>query len=255
MVEKAQLEPPDIVVEIGPGMGALTQELARRAGLVIALEIDRGLLSILREVIAGIDNVRLVEGDALKTDFDELVREALGAEFRGRLPSYKIVANLPYYVTSPLLLHLLGNNFNIQYIVVMLQAEVAERLVARPGGKEYGALSVFVQYFAEPQIIMRVPRTVFYPRPEVDSAVVRLVMRPRFPGEEDREFFFRVVRAAFAQRRKTLANALCGLTGAREPVEAALREAGINPLRRGETLSLEEFALLSRALQAKMGRR
>lgn len=256
IVEEAGLKPRDIVVEIGPGLGALTQELARRAGLVIALEIDRGLVSALREIVTGIENVRLVEGDALKTDFDELVREVLGVEDRGRLPGYKIVANLPYCITSPLLLHLLGNNFNIQYLVVMLQAEVAERLVARPGGKDYGALTVFVQYFTEPQIIMRVPRTVFYPRPEVDSAVVRLLVRPQPPGEiEDREFFFRVVRAAFAQRRKTLANALRTLTCAREPVEAALSEAGIAPLRRGETLSLEEFVRLSRSLQAKMGRR
>lgn len=256
IVEKAELTPEDIVVEIGPGLGALTQELARRAGLVIALEIDRGLVAALREIVTGIENVCLVEGDALKTDFDELVREVLGVEDRGRLPGYKIVANLPYCITSPLLVHLLGNNFNIQYLVVMLQAEVAERLVARPGVKDYGTLTVFVQYFAEPQIIMRVPRTVFYPRPEVDSAVVRLVVRPQPPVDiEDREFFFRVVRAAFAQRRKTLANALRTLTSAREPVEAALSEAGIAPLRRAETLSLEEFVRLSRSLQAKMGRR
>lgn len=256
IVEKAELTPEDIVVEIGPGLGALTQELARRAGLVIALEIDRGLVAALQEIVTGIENVRLVEGDALKTDFDELVREVLGVEDKGRLPGYKIVANLPYCITSPLLVHLLGSNFNIQYLVVMLQAEVAERLVARPGVKDYGALTVFVQYFADPQIIMRVSRTVFYPRPEVDSAVVRLVVRPQPPVEiEDREFFFRVVRAAFAQRRKTLANALRSLTGAREPVEAALKEAGIAPLRRAETLSLEEFVRLSRSLQAKMGRR
>lgn len=256
IVEKAELTPEDIVVEIGPGLGALTQELARRAGLVIALEIDRGLVAALREIVTGIENVCLVEGDALKTDFDELVREVLGVEDRGRLPGYKIVANLPYCITSPLLVHLLGNNFNIQYLVVMLQAEVAERLVARPGVKDYGTLTVFVQYFAEPRIIMRVPRTVFYPRPEVDSAVVRLVVRPQPPVDiEDREFFFRVVRAAFAQRRKTLANALRTLTSAREPVEAALSEAGIAPLRRAETLSLEEFVRLSRSLQAKMGRR
>ncbi|MGI9952574.1 16S rRNA (adenine(1518)-N(6)/adenine(1519)-N(6))-dimethyltransferase RsmA [Moorellaceae bacterium AZ2] len=256
IAEKAQLQPEDVVVEIGPGLGALTLELARRARLVVALEIDRDLVAALQEILVDRPNVRLVEGDALKADFDRLVEEALGLKDRGRLPGYKVVANLPYYITSPLLCHLLENSFHIQYMLLMLQAEVARRLVAHPGAKEYGALTLFVRYFARPQIVMQVPRTVFFPRPEVDSAVVRLDLYPQPPVKVgDRDFFFRVVRAAFAQRRKTLANALRSLTGAREPVEAALAAAGIEPFRRGETLSLEEFARLSRCLQAYVGRR
>ncbi|GFN21731.1 MAG: 16S rRNA (adenine(1518)-N(6)/adenine(1519)-N(6))-dimethyltransferase RsmA [Thermoanaerobacteraceae bacterium] len=256
MAKEARLRPEDVVVEIGPGLGALTLELARRARMVVALEIDRGLVRALQEILVDRPNVRLVEGDALKADFDGLVAKALGLQDRGRLPAYKVVANLPYYITSPLLRRLLESGFHIGCMLLMLQAEVARRLVAPPGGKEYGALTVLVQYYARPEIVMQVPRTVFFPRPEVDSAVVRLDLHARPPVEVgDRDFFFRVVRAAFAQRRKTLANALRSLVGARGPVEEALAAAGINSSRRGETLSLEEFAYLSRCLQACVGRR
>jgi len=256
IAEEARLRPEDVVVEIGPGLGALTLQLAGRAKMVVALEIDRGLLRALEEILGDRPEVRLVEGDALKADFDGLVEEALGLQDGGRLPDYKVVANLPYYITSPLLVRLLEGGFHIREMLLMLQAEVARRLVAPPGGKEYGALTLLVQYYARAAIVMHVPRTVFYPRPEVDSVVVRLEVHRRPPVEVgDRDFFFRVIRAAFGQRRKTLANALRSLVGTRGPVEEALAAAGIDPSRRGETLSLEEFAGLSRCLQACMGRR
>ncbi|SMB89345.1 dimethyladenosine transferase [Thermanaeromonas toyohensis ToBE] len=256
IVEEAGLSAADVVVEIGPGLGALTWELAQRARQVIGVEIDRNLVQVLREVLAGQPNVSLVEGDALKIDFDELVGKTLGIEGRGRLPAYKVVANLPYYITSPLLNHLLSSDFHIDRLVLMLQLEVAERLVARPGTKDYGMLTVFTQYFAEIQWVMYVPRTVFFPRPEVDSAVVRLYKRSHPPVEVgDEEFFFRVVRASFSKRRKILPNALKELAGGREAVFKALDTAGIAPFRRGETLSLEEFAKLSRCLKNELGRR
>lgn len=256
IAEEAGLKITDIVVEIGPGLGALTWELAQRAGRVIGIEIDRNLVQVLRELLVGQSNVSLIEGDALKIDFDELVGKTLGVEDRGRLPAYKVVANLPYYITSPLLTHLLSSGFNIDRLVLMVQLEVAERLVARPGTKDYGTLTVFTQYFAEIQWIMRVPRTVFFPRPEVDSAVVRLHKRSCPPVEvEDEEFFFKVVRASFSKRRKILPNALKELVREREAIFKALDMAGIAPLRRGETLSLEEFARLSRYLKRELGRR
>ena len=256
IAEEAALETRDIVVEIGPGLGALTWELAQRAGWVIGVEIDRNLLQVLREILEGQSNVLLIEGDALKIDFDELVGKSLGMEGRGRLPAYKVVANLPYYITSPLLLHLLGSGFNIKRLVLMVQLEVAQRLVAGPGTKDYGALTVFAQYFADIQWVMRVPRKVFFPRPEVDSAVVRLDRRlfPPVDVGDDEEFFFRVVRASFSKRRKILPNALKELVGDRGVVFKALDAAGIAPIRRGETLSLEEFASLSRCLKKELGR-
>ncbi|MCG0277346.1 MAG: 16S rRNA (adenine(1518)-N(6)/adenine(1519)-N(6))-dimethyltransferase RsmA [Thermanaeromonas sp.] len=256
IAEEAALAADDVVVEIGPGLGALTRELAQRAGRVIGIEIDRNLVQVLREILEGQPNVVLVEGDALKINFDELVGETLGMQGRGRLPAYKVVANLPYYITSPLLVHLLGSGFNIERLVLMVQLEVAQRLTAGPGTKDYGALTVFAQYFADIQWVMRVPRTVFFPRPEVDSAVVRLYKRPRPPVDvgDDEEFFFRVVRASFSKRRKILPNALKELVGDREKVFKALDTAGIMPIRRGETLSLEEFARLSRCLKKELGR-
>ncbi|GAF25816.1 dimethyladenosine transferase [Moorella thermoacetica Y72] len=245
----AEVGPGDTVVEIGPGLGALTQELAARAGLVIAIEIDRELFAALEETLAGRDNVRLVAGDALKVDFDRLVAGILGTG-EGRLPTYKVVANLPYYITTPILMHLLTSRFRIAELVLMVQAEVGYRMLARPGGKDYGALSVVVQYYTEPAVVLKVPRTVFYPRPEVDSLVLKLTCRTRPVVQvEDEDFFFRVVRAAFNQRRKTILNALGSLGFEKSKIMEALAGAGIDPRRRGETLGMEEFASISRTLQ------
>jgi len=243
----AELTESDLVVEIGPGLGALTARIARSAGKVLAVEVDRGLLPALTEVLEGAENVEVVQGDALKINFDTMVEEKTGGKF-GRGEKYKLMANLPYYITSPLLLHLLLSRFNISLIVVMVQLEVAARLAASPGTKAYGALSLAVQYFTEPKMLFHVPRTVFLPQPDVDSAVVRLAVRPE-PAVtvHNEEAFFKIIRAAFGQRRKTLLNSLAGssLGADRETCLRVLRNAGIDPGRRGETLSLAEFAVLA----------
>ncbi len=255
IVLAAALDSSDTVVEIGAGLGALTRELAAAAGLVIAIEIDRDLIPALRETLPDKTNVRLVAADALQVDFDRLVARFKG-EVEGRLPAYKVVANLPYYITTPLLMHLLTSRFGFTTAVLMVQAEVGCRMLARPGGKEYGSLSVAVQYYAEPAIVGKVPRTVFYPRPEVDSLVVKLTRRQQPPVPvADEDFFFQVVRAAFNQRRKTLLNALGNLGLERSQLLQAMAAAGIEPRRRGETLAIPEFAHLSAALQIAMERR
>lgn len=248
IVVAANLTAADTVVEIGPGIGTLTCRLADTAGKVVAVEVDRALVNLLKETLSGCTNISLVEGDALKIDFDALVAAADGA-----FP-YKVVANLPYYITTPLLTRLLTGNFQVSLLVVMVQKEVAFRLVARPGTKEYGALSVLVQYKTEPELVAVVSRGSFFPAPEVDSAVVRLTVRSLAPAAvSDEELFFRVVRAAFARRRKTLTNALAGsgLGLGRDAWPEVLARAGIDPMRRGETLSLEEFAAVTRALAAE----
>lgn len=255
IAQASGLGPSDIVVEIGPGLGALTQELAARAGLVIAVEIDRELLSSLQETMAGRTNINLVEGDALKLDFDQLVSRLAG-KVEGRLPTYKVVANLPYYITTPLLMHLLGSKFRITEMVLMVQAEVGYRMLAAPGRKDYGSLSVAVQYYTEPSIVFKVPPTVFYPRPKVDSLVVKLAVRahPLIEGINE-DLFFLVVRTAFSQRRKTLLNALGNMALERSVLLNALETAGIDPRCRAETLSIQQFAKLSSAMQQQWERR
>ncbi|MDI6631157.1 MAG: 16S rRNA (adenine(1518)-N(6)/adenine(1519)-N(6))-dimethyltransferase RsmA [Bacillota bacterium] len=248
IVAAANLTAADTVVEIGPGIGTLTGRLAEAAGKVVAVEVDPALVALLKETLSRFPNLYLVEGDALKADFNALVAAAGGA-----FP-YKVVANLPYYITTPLLTRLLTGNFRVALLVVMVQKEVALRLVARPGTKEYGAISVLVRFMAEPELVAVVSRGSFFPAPEVDSAVVRLTVRPSAPVTiPDEELFFRVVRAAFAQRRKTLTNALAGsgLGLGRDAWPEVLARAGIDPTRRGETLSLEEFAAVTRSLAAE----
>ncbi|OPY58665.1 MAG: Ribosomal RNA small subunit methyltransferase A [Pelotomaculum sp. PtaU1.Bin035] len=256
IVAAAELRPTDLVVEIGPGLGALTARAAGSAGKVLAVEIDRGLLSALAETLEGVGDVKVIHGDALEIDFDNLVQERTGGKFGQGGERYKLLANLPYYITSPLLLRLLLKRYNISLMVVMVQLEVAARLAAAPGSKDYGALSVAAQYFTEAQILFRVPGTVFFPQPEVSSAVVRLAVRPEpaVPAR-DEETFFKVVRAAFGRRRKTLLNSLAGSEfGIGKGVwKAVLESSGIAPARRGETLSLAEFALITDNLLAMRG--
>jgi len=252
IVDAAEIAENDVVVEIGPGLGILTAACARRAGLVIGVELDQQLFPVLEEVLCEYDNVRLVQGNALEVDFDELV-----AEFSSepRTP-YKVLGNLPYYLSSSLLLRLLEGKFRAELFVFMLQREVAERLVARPGGKDYGSLSVVVQYYAEPELLFTVSRDAFYPPPQVASAVVRLRRRSQPPVEVEEALFFQVVRAAFRYRRKTLRNALLE-AGLLEPgvLEEVFRKSGIEPSRRGESLSLAEFAALANALACLVQRR
>ncbi|RDV84614.1 16S rRNA (adenine(1518)-N(6)/adenine(1519)-N(6))-dimethyltransferase RsmA [Ammonifex thiophilus] len=247
ITEAAELSPADTVVEVGPGLGALTARLLEEAGRVVAIELDPRLEAFLRARLGGHPRLTLIRGDALKCDFDLLVREAGGSY------PYKVVANLPYYLTSPLLLRLLTSSWHISLMVLMLQREVALRLLASPGTKEYGSLSLLVQYYTSPSLVTFVPRHSFYPPPEVDSAVVRLEVRAHPPVEVgDESIFFGVIRAAFAKRRKTLLNALASssLGLSKEDWQRLLAEVGVDPGRRGETLSLEEFARIARRLQS-----
>lgn len=236
ILSAAELQPGDRVLEIGPGIGTLTQALAEAGAWVTAVELDKKLPAVLAETLKGCDNVTIVSGDILKVDIEGL----MGGE------PFKVVANLPYYITTPILLALLEKKLNISLIVTMVQKEVAERMTALPGGKDYGALSVAVQYYTEPDIVITVPPKSFYPAPEVDSVVIRCRRRAEPPVEcRDEKMFFRVARASFGQRRKTLINALKGAGFLQEDIDRAVSRAGIDPGRRGETLSLEEFARLA----------
>lgn len=247
IVEAAGLDKDKGALEIGPGIGALTEKLAQTAGAVTAVEIDQRLIPILKEVLEPYPNVRVHHGDVLKVDLQELFRE----HFDG-VSKVSVVANLPYYVTTPILMKLLEEKLPLENIVVMIQKEVAVRMAASPGSKDYGSLSIAVQYYSEPKLVCTVPHTVFIPQPNVESAVIRLQVRENPPVEVDDEaHFFEVVQASFAQRRKTIANNLKSrfFSGeGRERLEQLLQEAEIEPSRRGETLSIEEYARLSRVL-------
>lgn len=241
----------DTVVEIGPGIGALTLALAARAEQVIALELDKKIVPVLREVTSGFANITIVEGDAVKENFDTLVEGVAGPQ-KAR-EGYRVAANLPYYVTTPIIMHLFEKDFNIKSMVFMMQKEVADRIMAEPGGKDYGSLSVVVQFFAKPSLVTKVPPTVFLPQPEVESAVIRLDKHKSPPVNiSNKEFFFKVVRAAFGKRRKTLLNALSNsaLKLDKNLIQKACEKSGIDPKTRAETLSIEQFADLSENLSA-----
>ena len=245
IVEAADITKDDCVLEIGPGIGTLTQRLAEAAGEVVAVEIDRNLLPILAETLADYDNVTVLNEDILKADI-----RGIAAEHGGR--PLKIVANLPYYITTPIIMSLLESRVPTASITVMVQKEVADRMRVGPGSKEYGSLSLAVQYYAKPEMIARVPAACFMPKPNVDSAVIRLTRYDKPPVEvRDEEWLFAVIRASFNQRRKTLANGLAnagnlGLN--RGQVGAVLDELGMPLAVRGETLTLERFAELSNRL-------
>ena len=238
IVDAAQIHPGDHVLEIGPGIGTLTQGLAEAGADVTAVELDKKLPAVLAETLKAYDRVRIVPGDILKVDIPALM---------GQEP-FKVVANLPYYITTPILMTLLERRLPITMMVTMVQKEVAERMTARPGSRSYGALSVAVQYYTEPEIVLNVPPRSFIPAPEVESVVIACRVRsvPAVKVSEEK-MFFRVVRAAFGQRRKTLANALRGGGLPKEQVRAAMERAQMDPQRRGETLSLEEFGRLADA--------
>ncbi|AIQ61779.1 16S rRNA methyltransferase [Paenibacillus stellifer] len=247
IVDAAGLKENTGVLEIGPGIGALTERLAAEAGAVTAVEIDQRLIPILSDVLAPYPHVKIRHGDVLKVDLRQLFAE----DFSG-VERVSVVANLPYYVTTPILMKLLEEKLPLANIVVMIQKEVADRMAASPGGKDYGSLSIAVQYYSEPELICTVPHTVFIPQPNVESAVIRLKVRERPPVEvKDENHFFEVVRASFTQRRKTISNNLKARffpKEGRERLEELLAAAGIEPSRRGETLSLAEYARLSDVL-------
>ncbi|WP_114572231.1 16S rRNA (adenine(1518)-N(6)/adenine(1519)-N(6))-dimethyltransferase RsmA [Exiguobacterium flavidum] len=248
IVGAAGLTPESGVLEIGPGIGSLTEQSAKLAKKVVALEIDQRLLPILDDSMAPYPHVSVIHGDALELDLAEIVER----EFTSQgITDLAVVANLPYYVTTPIIMRILEAKAPFRTLVMMIQKEVAERIGAKPGTKAYGSLSIAIQYFAEAEVCFTVPKQVFIPAPNVDSAVIRLNIRKEPAVRvEDEAFFFEVTRASFAQRRKTILNNLTSHFGkaAKPDVEAALEKAGVDPKRRGETLSLEEFAQLADAL-------
>lgn len=236
IVAAAELSEADTVLEVGPGIGTLTQGLAESKARVVAVELDTRLLPVLATTLNGYDNVRVVHGDILKVN----IMEEVGA------PSFKVCANLPYYITTPIIFALLEKRLPMERLVAMVQKEVAERMAAQPGGKEYGALSVAIQYYTEPKIAFIVPPTSFIPAPAVDSAVIVCKRREKPPVEVcDEGLFFRVVKAAFSLRRKMLSNSLKNMGIKSERVAKWLELAGVDGKRRAETLSLEDFAKLT----------
>ncbi|QQZ09487.1 16S rRNA (adenine(1518)-N(6)/adenine(1519)-N(6))-dimethyltransferase RsmA [Heyndrickxia vini] len=248
ITEHAGLSEDSGAIEIGPGIGALTEHLARASKKVVAFEIDQRLLPILEDTLSPYSNVKVIHQDVLKANIHQIVEE----EFK-EVNDLMVVANLPYYVTTPIILRLLSEHLPLRGIVVMLQKEVADRISAKPGTKEYGSLSIAIQYYTKAETVMIVPKTVFMPQPNVDSAVIRLTLHDKPIVEVDNEeFFFQVTRASFAQRRKTILNNLTSqLPNGKElktEILKSLEISNIDPTRRGETLSIEEFAFLSNQL-------
>lgn len=245
IIEGAGIAADDLVIEIGPGIGVITYEASLVARKVIAVEIDRKLIPILSETLADRDNIELLNADILKTDVNALIDEARRKD--DKIKNVQIIGNLPYYITTPIIMKLLEEGVKADSITVMMQKEVADRIKAVPNTKAYGALSVAVQYYCETESVVNVPKEVFVPRPQVDSTV--LCLRPRKTKAvevTDDEIFFKVVRAGFGQRRKTLSNSLQGLADiSKDTVKELLAASGIDASRRAETLSLEEFAELA----------
>ena len=243
IIGAAQIGPDDFVLEIGPGIGTMTQYLAEAAREVVAVEIDTKLIPILQDTLKEYDNVTVLNEDILKVDIRKIAEEKNGGK------PIKVVANLPYYITTPIIMGLFESEVPLDSITVMVQKEVADRMQVGPGTKDYGALSLAVQYYAEPYIVANVPPNCFIPRPAVGSAVIRLTRYQEKPVKvNDASFMFKIIRASFNQRRKTLQNGLYNSSELRIPKEktvAALEEMGLTPTIRGEKLSLEEFAQLS----------
>ncbi len=243
IITAAEITEDDCVLEIGPGIGTMTQHLACAAKKVIAVEIDRALIPILQDTLKDYDNVRIINEDVMKVDLARLAEGENGGK------PLKVVANLPYYITTPIIMGLFENHVPLKSITVMVQKEVADRMQVGPGTKDYGALSLAVQYYAKPYIVANVPPNCFMPRPKVGSAVIRLDRYEESPVKvKDEKLMFRIIRASFNQRRKTLANGLknsAELDFTKEEIEAAIAGIGKEPGVRGETLTLEEFAGLA----------
>ena len=233
----AEVDEDDLVIEIGPGVGTLTAQLLNKAKKVVAIELDNDLIPILTQEIGDNPKFTLIHNDALKVNFNEII---------GEEKSVKLVANLPYYVTTPIIVKLLKENYDFKSLTIMIQKEVAERMNAEPGNKDYGALSLLVQYYCNTSIIRKVPPQCFIPRPKVDSIVIRLdrLQKPKVKVDNEK-LFFDIIRSSFNMRRKTLWNGVKNVGLSKESLELAFEEAGVDPKRRGETLTIEEFAILS----------
>ena len=243
IMDAADITKEDFVLEIGPGIGTMTQYLAERAREVLAVEIDKNLIPILAETLSEYENVDILNADILKTDLNKIAEEKNGGH------PIKVVANLPYYITTPIIMGVFESHVPVENVTVMVQKEVADRMQAGPGTKDYGALSLAVQYYAEPYIAANVPPNCFMPRPKVGSAVIRLTKHKTPPVQvKNEKLLFQLIRASFNQRRKTLQNGIknfSGLNFSKEEVAEALEQMGVSPTIRGEALTLEQFAQLS----------
>ena len=250
IIEAAEITKDDFVLEIGPGIGTMTQYLCENAREVIAVEIDKNLIPILADTLSAYDNVEVINEDILKVDIKTL------AEERNAGKPIKVVANLPYYITTPIIMGLFESHVPIDSITIMVQKEVADRMQEGPGSKEYGALSLAVQYYANPEIVVNVPPSCFMPQPKVGSAVIRLTRHEQPPVDVENEtLMFQLIRASFNQRRKTLANGLNnfpGLNVGKEVIQQCIEELGVPVTVRGEALSLEQFAKLSNIIGKHM---
>ena len=250
IVDSAGIESGDLVIEIGPGLGGMTAQLAQRAGKVVAVEIDRYLMPVLQENLKAFPNVTILNKDIMKVDIRKDIFEIDDLADSGFKPDkIRIVANLPYYITTPVIMQLLEQELTVECMVFMVQMEVADRMAAVPGGKEYGALSVAVQFYSKPYKLFNVSPHSFIPQPGVESSVIRLDIYKTPPVQVlDKKIFFKTVKAAFGQRRKTLINAVCNagcFNKSKDEIRGILKDMGIEENRRGETLSLEQFARLS----------
>ncbi|MPM07640.1 Ribosomal RNA small subunit methyltransferase A [bioreactor metagenome] len=244
IVAGAEVNEDDLVIEIGPGVGTLTAQLLNKAKRVVAIELDSDLIPILSKEIGGNPKFTLIHNDALKVNFNEII---------GDEESVKLVANLPYYVTTPIILKLLKEDYKFKSLTIMIQKEVAERMNAEPGNKDYGSLSLLVQYYCDTKIVRKVAPQCFIPRPKVDSIVIRLdkLTEPKVSVKSEK-LFFDIIRSSFNMRRKTLWNGVKNIGLSKEKLELAFNEADIDPKRRGETLSIQEFAVLSDKIYEKM---
>ncbi len=246
IISAAEITKEDCVLEIGPGIGTMTQYLAESAREVVAVEIDKALIPILEDTLSAYDNVTVINDDILKVDINQIVQEKNGGK------PIKVVANLPYYITTPIIMGLFESHVPLKSITIMVQKEVADRMQVGPGTKDYGALSLAVQYYAKPEIVANVPPNCFIPRPNVGSAVIRLTRYEEPPvAVQDEHRMFALIRASFNQRRKTLVNGLTNAAGlhlSKEQVAEALDKLGVSPTVRGETFTLEQFAQLSNLL-------
>ncbi|QAT41781.1 16S rRNA (adenine(1518)-N(6)/adenine(1519)-N(6))-dimethyltransferase RsmA [Aminipila luticellarii] len=249
IIEESFIGEHDLVIEIGPGIGVLTSEAAEQGGKIIAVEIDKNLIPILQETLEGYDNVEILNRDILKTDLNEIIEQNPIIN-GGPVNSVRIIGNLPYYITTPIIMKILEDGTKADSITIMMQKEVADRIKAQAGKKAYGALSVAVQYYCTVNHVANVPKEVFVPQPKVDSTVIRLDIRTEKPvALKDEKIFFQCVKAGFGQRRKTMSNSLTGVCGlSKEQVGQVLESIGVDSQRRAETMNIEEFAMLANAV-------